>query len=233
MSVAVDIASASQNFTNLTTTSWTHTPSGTPDYVRLGVGWAKLGNTTLSATYGGAAMTSVGAVASGTTWSLANVTGKAQIFEKITPATGAQIVALTWSAGGNFGGGGTVTYTGANQSVASGAAQTVDNTVAGTTSTLTVSSNVGDMVSDALCVDVTPVPITGLTAQDTARFDGSGANYHGAGEDMPGAASCVINWAWTNSVLSVQVAANILQAAAATSVNRRSLGPRVGSRSYY
>lgn len=211
MSVAFDAVSASQNFNNLTTTSWTHTPLGTPNYVRLGTGWAKLGNTTLTATYGGAAMTNVGTKATGTTWSLASVTGKAQIDEKIAPAAGAQIVALTWSLGGNFGGGGTVTYTGVNQTTASNGLQSIDNTVAGTTSSLTVTSNVGDMVSDAIALDVTPAPIASLTAQDTARYSGIGSNYHGAGEDMPGAASCVINWSWTNAVLSVQIAANILQ----------------------
>lgn len=216
MAVLPDAFSAGQVINNASSLSWTHTPVGTPDYVRVTVSWAKLGSSTVTATYGGVAMTSVGLAASGTTWQ-SSVTGKAQIFELIAPPSGAQTVALTFSVGGNYGAAGSGTYTGVHQTVASGTAQTVNNTTAGTTSTLSVPSNVGDMVSDAICIDITNpgnASITSLTAGDTQRYQAApAAAYRGACQDMPGEATAVIDWSWTGAADSVQVAANILQAA--------------------
>lgn len=220
MAVAHD-KSTSANHNNTGADNYTHTPTGTPDYVRVCVGWAKLGSTTVSVTYGGVSMTSVGVATASANW-VSSVTGKAQIFELIAPPTGAQTVALTWSAGGNFGGSVTSTYTGVNQTTASSGLQT-GSAAAGTSTTasLTVTSASGDMVSGAIAIDLTgggPNAPTNITAGDTERGRGVGSNYTGLASDMAGEASAVLNWSWTGTAGYAFAAADIIAAGGASAV---------------
>lgn len=212
MAVAYDTASATQSFSNVSTvTTWSHTASGSNRYVRLSIAWAKLGTTTCSATYGGNAMTSVGIATASANW-VANVTGKAQIFEYVAPATSAETVAPTFSASGNYGAAGTVSYTGVDQTTPSGAAFTgsVGNASGVTTSTRTVTdADTGDMVSDCIAVDTGG---TSVTAGSTQRFNGVGTGYCGAGQDAAGSASVAMTWTWTNNKGYAHVAAAIYQA---------------------
>ena len=229
MAVAYDTASATQAFSNVSSvTTWTHTASGSDRYVRLSITWAKLGTTTCSATYGGNAMTSVGLATASANW-ISSVTGKAQIFEYVAPATSAETVAPTFSASGNYGAAGTVSYTGVDQTTPSGAAFTGSAGSAGgvITSTRTVTDAVtGDMVSDCIAVDTSS---SSLTAGSTQRFNGVGSGYNGAGQDAAGSASVAMTWTWTSNNGYAHVAAAIKQASGGGTTVDGNLGTAAAS----
>ena len=191
MAVAYDTASATTAFSNVSSVpTWSHTASGSDRYVRVSVGWAKLGTTTASATYGGNAMASVGNVTNAAGYNSA-VTGKAEIFRYIAPSTSSQTVAVTFSAGGNFGAAGSVSYTGVDQTTPDGTPVTATGT--GTSASVTVTdATTGDMVSDAISADEGSGALTG---SQTERIDNSGGGgYRGAAQDAAGAASVVMSW---------------------------------------
>ena len=209
MAVAYDTASATQTISNVTTIpTINHTASGSDRYVRFSAGWAKLGTATLTATYGGNAMTAVGEAVATTAYG-SSVTGRAKIFGYIAPATSSEAVVGTLTAAGTYGACGVVSYAGVDQTTPDGAA--VTNTPTGvTSSTCTVTDAVtGDMVSDAISID------TGAgteTAAFTQRFNGAaGGTYRGAGQDTAGAASVAMQWSWSNTRAVAHVAAAIKQ----------------------
>ncbi len=215
--VTFDASSSAQEFSDAPSISWSHTATGSNRYVRVCFAWASLRNNTASATYGGVSMSSVGSTSNinyGST-----VIGKAQIFELIAPATGSQTVAVTFSDTGNFGAAGSVSYTSVNQSVASGTAVT-DTGNANQGTSLAVSTNSGDMISDCFGADVTNLPVT---AGQTQRFRGSAVagSYYGASQDATGSGSININWTWPDTTAYVHVGANILQVSGTTATPRR------------
>src|SRR5690348_14565737 len=96
MSVAFDAvgpSSSGQSYLAVASTSWTHTPVGTPTAVAIGECAFALPAGGSTATYGGTSMTAAGiSPQSGNNdfcriWGLAN------------PTSGAQTVALAWSGG--------------------------------------------------------------------------------------------------------------------------------------
>ena len=216
MAVAYDTASATTAFSNVSSVpTWSHTASGSDRYVRVSVGWAKLGTTTASATYGGNAMASVGNVTNAAGYNSA-VTGKAEIFRYIAPSTSSQTVAVTFSAGGNFGAAGSVSYTGVDQTTPDGTPVTATGT--GTSASVTVTdATTGDMVSDAISADEGSGALTG---SQTERIDNSGGGgYRGAAQDAAGAASVVMSWTIAVSRGYAQVAAAIFQASGGGATN--------------
>lgn len=206
--VAYDACPGAINVNNITSTSWTHTAGGTADYLRVSMGWSKLGTTTLTVTHNGTSMNSVG-VATNAAGFGSSVTGKAQIYELIAPATGAQTVQATWSAGGNFGGGTSVSYTGADQTTPSTGVQTSTGT--GTGPSVAVTSQTNDMVSDCLCSDGTAGTKT-VGAGQTSRANASGSGYGGCVSDEAGASSVTMSWTQQFSAGYAYIAANIVQA---------------------
>jgi hypothetical protein len=139
------------------------------------------------------------------------------ILERINPATGAQTVALTLNLSGIAGDCCTVSYTGVNQTTASGTPVTdsINNTTI-TSSTCTVSSNTGDMVGDVIQLSS---GISGNSGNQTSRYTGTanGAGYPNGAQDAAGAASVSMMYSWTIGTITVaHLSANILQAGGGT-----------------
>lgn len=193
MAVSRNGASAPQVFTNQgTTASFSYTVSDSAGYVRLAGGWEDITNPsdpTLAATYAGAAMTVVGI--QGVTGD-AGRTAKAVILEKITPATGAQTVALTFSSSPNYGTFTVSDYANANQSVASGTPVTNSGT-ASTVASATLTVTAGNMASDAAFRLIA----TTYTGNKTEIGKGAafvGNAYWGACQDSQDSGSVTFTW---------------------------------------
>lgn len=229
MAVAFDAVSANQNFGGASGLSWTHTNVGTANlYVRVTVPWTSAPSrpTVDALTYDGVSMLAnlVGNVQSATFQ--ASLPGDASIWELPNPNTGAKTVALTWSAANAYGGGaGSITYTGVDQSVpCSGTAVTANGT--STTPSVTVTSTTaGNMVGDCLASEGGSGSYTAPTAADTGRLSGIGTSgtQSGGAEDAAAGGSVTLNWTLNETRQWIQVAAEIMAAAAAGAA-----GPLVG-----
>lgn len=126
MAVAVDANSNSGG------TSWSHTCTGANRY--LLVAWTIDSSTITSATYNGVAMTEL------TRYSAA---GRVTVvWGLVAPATGANTVAIT--AGGSWGGGGAVSFTGVDQTTPSDTP--TENTGSSSAMTVSVTSVAGNFV---------------------------------------------------------------------------------------
>lgn len=208
LAVARDVATAAQTYSSATSKSFTHTPVGTPDYVRVNIGSAVLTtNRALpTVTYGGTGMTRVG------TASYANggVTSDAHIYELRGPAAGAQTVAISWATGSYFGACNATTYTGVDQTVASGTPVTA--TGASGNSSLSITNTSGNMVSDVVAWVIN---VGSPTGNLTSMFNGTGGGYGGAGQDTTTAGSLTPTWTYTSNVGWAQIACEILVAASA------------------
>ena len=207
MAVAYDTASAVQTISNVSTIpTINHTASGSDRYVRFSAGWAKLGTATLTATYGGNAMTAVGEAVAAASWG-SGVTGRAKIFGYIAPSTSSEAVVGTFTSAGTYGACGVVSYTGVDQTTPDGAA--VSATGFSNAPSVTVTdATTGDMVSDALATEGG----ASLTAGQTQRFSANSSGYRGAGQDAAGSGSVAMGWSLPASVNWAQVAAAIFQA---------------------
>lgn len=207
MAVAYDTASATQTISNVSTIpTINHTASGSDRYVRFSAGWAKLGTATLTATYGGNAMTAVGEAVAAASWG-SGVTGRAKIFGYIAPSTSSEAVVGTFTSAGTYGACGVVSYTGVDQTTPDGAA--VSATGFSNAPSVTVTdATTGDMVSDALATEGG----ASLTAGQTQRFSANSSGYRGAGQDAAGSGSVAMGWSLPSSVNWAQVAAAIFQA---------------------
>lgn len=214
MAVAYDTASATQTISNVSTIpTINHTASGSDRYVRFSAGWAKLGTATLTATYGGNAMTAVGEAVAAASWG-SGVTGRAKIFGYIAPATSSEAVVGTFTVSGNYGACGVVSYTGVDQTTPDGAA--VSATGFSNAPSVTVTdATTGDMVSDALATEGG----ASLTAGQTQRFSANSSGYRGAGQDAAGSGSVAMGWSLPSSVNWAQVAAAIFQASGGGATN--------------
>ena len=148
MAVTFDAVGPNSAGTSATGTSlsWSHTCTGSNRLLVVGVA---VGTVTSDAslvttvTYNGVSMTSASKVHSN-----GSSNGYIQMFYLIAPATGANTVAVTNNSSADLAGG-SVSFAGVNQSTpTSGLATNVGN---GTSGSVSVSTNVGDMVIDALC----------------------------------------------------------------------------------
>lgn len=239
MAVVFDTSSGNQTFSSASSKSWTHTNSGTTNlYSRVSLGMAvltaNLGSESVKWDTAGANTSMVEVGHQDVSYG-GGVSGRSQIFELINPAVGAVNVTLTFSLGANFGCAGSNTYTGVNQSVASGTAVKATGTSTAPSVTVTGTTS-GNMISDALAVQTGSASATPAQTQRFNAVDGVGS-YRGAGQDMnaPGGSQAMA-WTLNSSFPWTQIAAEILAAGGGggfTAVNRRSLGARVGSRSNY
>ena|SRR3990167_1861377 len=217
MSVAFDAVIAQlQTGENVSSKSWTHTPTGTPTAAMVAL--KKVGGDQVTGvTYGGAAMTLVNEHPT-------TGTGRLQQWGLANPASGAQTVEITASGSDFSVSAHSLTFTGTHLTTAAcfTSPQAADGGVEAQTTTLTVTSQAGDLVVDWVFVPTFPETDKTLTegADQTERAE----TYNAARGDNfaistePGAASVSMDYSWassTNVDLWRYIAINIVQAAAA------------------
>lgn len=153
---AVGPSSAGATATNTNTLSWSHTASGTNPAVIVGV--ASGTDCTLTATYGGVAMTALGKAESGTIGG----SGFVQLFGLLNPPTGAQTVTVTASVSSISLIGGSISYTGVQSFGTAVTGSFGDNATLPTSVSLTVPGTTsGNIVVDAVA---TGTGVTSSTA---------------------------------------------------------------------
>ena len=141
---AVGPSSTGQGQLSTTTISWSHTCSGSNRLLTVGVGVGfGTSDNTLAVTYNGVAMTSAGRVMSN-----GQNDGFVELFYLVAPATGANTVQVTCSASKDLTGGST-SFNGVDQTTP--ISNTTTNYGSSAAPTITIASNYGDMVVDALC----------------------------------------------------------------------------------
>lgn len=215
MSVVFDAASSTSG-TNVSSLSWTHTPSGTPSAVGVGtMYWGTGSNRTVSSiSYGSGNLTVAPGNPSGfnaqndaaTVWGLAN------------PPSGAQTVTVTYSGSGCYPTAGAVTVTGSDTTTCySNGNSGLGNS---TSLSVTVTSATGELVFAIGGQDGSPTTV--LTAGQTSRFGPlSSGDIRSLGETVDGAASVNMTISATNSARWAMAAASFKEAGAAASGPRR------------
>jgi hypothetical protein len=209
MSAAVDARSVSAAFAGGSTQSWTHTPSGTPSYVRVTFSGALLisswgGFTTV--TYGGNAMT----LAKDSVGSDGTYYYYAAIYELLAPTSGAQTVVVSGSGGTIYGECAAATFTGTHATTPTGNTDSSAAVVGTGTQSLTISSASGNYVTDAA---VTSGILAGLTPLGGQSLELSGHDTLVGlwGSDLAGASSTVMSWnVSSGGVIYVQAAAEVV-----------------------
>lgn len=178
-----------------TSTTWNHTVTGSNPYLLVFLAFRVAGGMTgaSSVTYNGTSLTQLGAATNGSTgaevWGLAN------------PATGTHAVVANWTAASTADVCGAASCTGAdltggtNTSPIRGGAAT---TATGTSSapSVTVSSNVNDLVFDGIGVSslVTISSVGSGQTQDYVDADAGSNVRRGASSHEAGASSVVMDW---------------------------------------
>jgi hypothetical protein len=176
---AVGPSSAGQSATATTTLTWSHTCSGTNRYVLVGVSMGQNPDTsrTMSATFGGTSMTSLGLVHSG-----GSTAGLVQLFGLVNPAAGASTVTVTASGTTDTLSGGSMSFTGVDQTTPVGTAVTASGT--GTALSATVASTTtGNMVAGTACTGTsTGITAVGNTSRWVKNVNGNTGAGNNAGE---------------------------------------------------
>jgi len=222
--VVFDAASNSAAINTGSTASWTHTPAGVPDYVRVHCAWAVLGANTLTGiTYGGNTMNFLGR---------ANSTGDfsvdihAEIYELVAPPAGAQGVVVTFNTTGQLGYCSAETYIGVDPVTPSGAPVTDIVLFSGslnTTTNLTVPVTSGNMVSDVLVVDAGS-SARNFTSTGTERLnnaESAGTGYATNVADSTSSGSVAMNWVWTTQRSYAHIGAEIRTLTGSTAIRHR------------
>lgn len=204
--IVFDATSGQQALSNVQTPSWSHTATGTNRYVVVAVGTAGANGCTCTATYGGVSMTNLGSAVNTTGYG-SGVQGTAQLFGLINPPTGAQTVALTFSAAGNYGTGVSLSYTGVHQTVAAGSPFTNTGSAASASDTLTVTGGfTGERVVDIVALDASTSAPTGT---QTSRANTGAAGYLAACQDAAGGSSVAMQWSWSPNGAFAHAAVNL------------------------
>lgn len=219
-SVAFDAASGVKLATAVTSTNWTHTNVGTSNlFASVGVAFTAtiVHYTNPTCTYNSVSM-GVAVSQTNATFAASVNEGQAKCFGKINPTTGTQTVVITWTDTIIRSVSGSQTYTGVNQTTAIGNTATGSNVGADATDNgnPSVSSATGNMVADAMVVDINAGTIV---AGQTSRWKNGAtvSNHGGGGQDAAGAASVTMGWSWPTAKQYATAAFEILAAAAATS----------------
>lgn len=192
MAVAVDAASSANSNSNAATSlSWSHTCTGNTRLLLVAVHLRIAATESVSGiTYNGVAMTLVSALTNGAV--------RLELWQLVAPATGANTIAVTLSAGTRVCGG-ALSLTGVDPTIPLGTAAT--NSATNATPGVTVASGIGEVVVDALSQGAQPTETAG-TGQTRQWFDASTAgvnNVRGAGSTIAGAASVTTSWSSGNS----------------------------------
>lgn len=195
MSVSFDAVS-SVDFAGISTTSWTHTPSGTPSNAGACANTAVASGSSAvtSFTYGGVSMAQEVTAEETTT-----LPKRASIWELGTGIpSGAQTVTVVFTAGSHFGGCAAVTVVGGDP------ADTFSNSASlawanPTAATVNCTSAVSELVLDCITVyDAGGSPTATVGASQTERWNrkNAGASTRTAGSTEPGAASVTMSWTY-------------------------------------
>lgn len=219
MAVAFDAVGPGVNANAVGSFSYTHTPSGTPTAVGLGLCWYDESGT-LTVTYGGAAMTSAESVTSSPL--------KGELFGLANPASGAQTVAGNWDLGSHYPIGSTITVTGSDTTTVF----TDTNSASGNSgnTSVTVTSAVGELLMSAVMMNNGGVAI-GPVSGENERFEAGNSGLQGQVQTAAGASPSVSMD--TTSAASgpwVIVAGSFKSAAAAATPNHRVPGGGWGGR---
>lgn len=147
MAIAVDSSSAGQTFSNVSSSSWTHTVSGSNRVAYVCVCWSS-GRTITAITFGGVAMSLVGTYM---TTGFGGTNGYISLYRVTNPSLGDNTVSITYS-GANYGVAGSISLTGVDQTTPESSAQnaTGTSTAPSVTKTLTTSDNLvlGSFLAD-------------------------------------------------------------------------------------
>jgi hypothetical protein len=205
-----------------TSASWSHTATGTNRYVLAMVSFADTSGSTpdptVSATYGGTAMSNVGSVSveTGTVGSIL------VFFGLVNPATGAQTIALT-SSKADFIVGGSVSFTGVDQTSPVGTPVSANPTAVGTSLTASIT---GASTSQIAWFFANGTSMTGGTVASTASWTNrfirnnttaaASANVAGFTGAATGSAQTVGYTATASSDHNTLLAIEVRQAGAAT-----------------
>jgi hypothetical protein len=195
--------------------TWSHTVSGTNTLLLVWIGCDDDATTVSAVTYGGVAMTKVGA----TIHTNADASGWLMLYKLVGAAAGTATVSVTFSASSIIEAA-SMSFNGADQStgIATPATPTTGFTA---TATMAVASNTnGNIIASAACAGSV---FSSATAPSTSRFNvvsGAGSNGGGwlAGATSPATGSSVTT-AWTISASDfwAVIAVEVLSAGAATS----------------
>lgn len=205
--------------TNAALISGSHTPSSTTNGIAMiCVTWQRNPIGSLNTvTYGGNAATLVASqseVSDGTT--------RAELWRYVGPPAGASTVTATFDGTKNDMRMHVSTYTGVAQGAPTGTAVT-SNTFA-TTASVTVSSNVGELVVD--CGLSTPSSLSatvGAGQTERANFGDSGNHFH-FGSEEAGASSVAMTWTLGTTGLAVDIGVPLLPASNDQPMFRRGFG---------
>jgi hypothetical protein len=203
--VALDAISALQSASSVPSLSWTHTPTGTPTAVAVvlnNFGSGGPGQGATSVTYGGVSMTRAQTVdnsVSSTTdvWGLAN------------PPSGAQTVIVNLPTG-SFPLAASITVTGSDTTTCFSNSNSANGS--STTPSVTVNSQVGDLVVDFVG-SFTGAGGSTAGGSQTLRWSGTLGGDFAMGSTLAGASPNVtMTWTFPSSVAWGQVAASFKHA---------------------
>lgn len=182
MAIAFDASPSAVTGSAVETKTWAHTCTGSNLILIVGLAFRSTVSS-VSVTYNGVAMTSVGDTAAGPTG------GVVYMFRLVNPATGANNVVANWTTASNMVGG-SMSFTGVSQSDPIGTPTTATGTAS--PATTTVSSATGELVVDALSSNAV-LPSVG--ADQTTRYGPTlSTNVYGAGSTEAGASSVTMSW---------------------------------------
>lgn len=190
---AVFDATSSVDFGVVSSVSWTHTPSGTPTGLGVGVCVVDVNNvgTITSCTYdGGATTQEVTKLFSDVPNALAY---RSSIYRLASPPTGAKTVAVNFPSSSFIGGCGAITVTGGDTSTVFS-----NNASASGTSTapsVACTSAADELVMDAVVYVQYPDSVTAsVGAGQTQRWNRTQTNSWALGSTESGAASVTMSW---------------------------------------
>src|SRR5438876_1626661 len=193
--------------------SWSHTTSGTNRLLVVGVSWAASSALTVSSvTYGVQTMTSIGSAVNGTNAGM-------QLFylpESLLPASGtADNVTVNMSSSASELVGGSITFTGVNQTTPVGIFASA--TGSSTAASVTVPSNTGETVIDTVATKIKTAPTVGGGQTQQWNPGSTQGQGWGAGSTKPGASSVTMSWTVANGAWAIG-AVGIKPAAGCSSV---------------
>lgn len=215
--VAVDSVAPSSSGTaasGASSLSWSHTvtTSGSNLALVVGVGVGARPDTglALSVSYNSVAMTSVGLAHANNTNH-----GFVQMFCLAAPASGTHTVAVNLSGGTADLIGGSISFTGANQSSPCGNAATAYSS--GTSVSVAVTSAVGDMVVDAVGTG-TSISTSNQTLRWLENLNPNTADGNAAQSTAPGASSVTMGYTGSNDYWAI-VGVDVVAASGSTGGN--------------
>ena len=191
ISVDSEATAASGTPNQVSSLSWSHTVGASCNTILMvGISWRDGNIATTSVTYGGTALTKIGAVNAG------GNQNRTELWYLLAPATGTATVVVTGNASKAIVAA-SISFTGVNQATPLGTSAFVGSN-GSTTASVTVSSGSGQVVLDTVTANGDAVSLTpgGSQTQQWYSYsnNGDGGNSRGGGSTQPGAASTTMTW---------------------------------------